>query len=243
MPRTRSGRQAGHRIGTRSGPQSAQSLTRHESNALSNRSRTSSRSTAGDHGSWSIDRALIGPRRRKERADLAQVVIHNRLAAIEAQRRDQLPHPLARHLRIAPEQLVDLVVERIQLRSRPFAPIPRRRRRTQRGPDRVAAQPAAPCQLLDRDAAGEVLASQLSPLLHVDQPLPLSLDHKTERGSRSPRTPPPAPRGSIFDRQRGVSFRGMTLRPEGCRPVSAVASVDRDRGFWGEHRMGRPCNG
>ena len=67
-----------------------------------------------------IDRALKRPRRRREqRPHLAQVVIDDRLAAIEAQRRDQLPDPLTRQRRIAVEQPMDLVLERIELRRPP----------------------------------------------------------------------------------------------------------------------------
>ena len=170
-----------------------------------------------------IDRPLIGPRRRKQRPHLAQIVIDDRLAALEPERRDQLPHPLPRHLRILLEQPMDLVLERIQLRPRRRAPIPRRRRRPQRRPDRVAAQPGPPRQLLDRDAADEVLATQLGPLLHADQPLPPLARPQTEPGSPSPRTPPPrARRGSIFDRRRGVSFHPAPTR-DCCDCLDAAA--------------------
>ena len=66
-----------------------------------------------------INRPLKRPRRRREqRADLAQIVVDDRLAALKAQRRDQLADALPRQLRIRPEQPVDLVLERIKLRTR-----------------------------------------------------------------------------------------------------------------------------
>jgi hypothetical protein len=64
-----------------------------------------------------MDRALKRPRRPKHRADLAQVVIDDRLATIEPQRRDQLPDPLPGHRGIVLEQPMDLVLEPIELRT------------------------------------------------------------------------------------------------------------------------------
>ena len=159
-----------------------------------------------------IDRPLIGPRRHEQRPHVAQIVIDDRLAAIEPQRRDQLTDPLAGHLGVTAQQLVDLVLERIQLRPRSLAPVPRRRRRPQRRPDRVAAQPGPPRQLLDRNAADEMLASQIGPLLHADQPLPPSLDHQTERESPSLRTPPPAPEGVNIRPAEGGDFPAVWRR-------------------------------
>ena len=48
-----------------------------------------------------------------------QVVIDDRLPAIEPKRRDQLPDPLTRQPRITAKQPMDLVLERIELRPRP----------------------------------------------------------------------------------------------------------------------------
>jgi hypothetical protein len=68
----------------------------------------------------SVDRALKRPRWwREQRLDLMQVVIDDRLAALEPERRDQLSDPLARQLGIGLQQPVDLVLERIELRHRP----------------------------------------------------------------------------------------------------------------------------
>jgi hypothetical protein len=62
-----------------------------------------------------IDRPLKRPWPHEQRPDLTQIVIDDRLAAIEPQRLDQLPDPLPRHRRILPEQPVDLVLKRIEL--------------------------------------------------------------------------------------------------------------------------------
>src|SRR5215218_8960482 len=159
-----------------------------------------------------IDRALKRPRRVKQRPHLPQVVIDDRLAAIKAQRSDQLPDPLPRHPRVGLQQPVDLVLERIQLRRRRRPPIIRRRRCPQRCPDRVARHPRPPRKLPDRNAADEVLATQLSPALHVQQaPSTPNSITKTKPGSPAIRTPPPPPEGgqlstggggSVFTRRR-----------------------------------------
>jgi hypothetical protein len=131
----------------------------------------------------SIDGALERPwRRQEQRPHLAQVVVDDRLAAVEPQRHDQLPDPLAGHPRLDLQQPVDLGLERIELRPHRRAPIDRRLVGPQRPADRVAIDPEPPRQLLDRDPANEVLAPQLGPPLHVQQPLP--------PGQARVRTPP-----------------------------------------------------
>jgi hypothetical protein len=144
-------------------------------------------------------------RRLKDRPDLAQVVIDDRLATHIAQRLDQLTDPLARHVGLVLEQPANLVLERIQLRARRCSPITRRVRRAQRRPHRVATQPVPPRQRLDRDATNEVLASQLGPLLHANQPLPpLARQREVRRPSDASAR---AQEGSNFDHRRGVSFQ------------------------------------
>lgn len=60
--------------------------------------------------------ALKRPRwRREQRPDLAQIVVDDRLAAIEAQWHDQPPDALARQLWVRLQQPVDLVLERVEL--------------------------------------------------------------------------------------------------------------------------------
>src|SRR4051812_29805837 len=65
-----------------------------------------------------IDSPLIGARIDEERPDLADVVIDDRLAAAEPQRSDQLADALPRQPRVTAQQLVDLILKRIELRAR-----------------------------------------------------------------------------------------------------------------------------
>jgi hypothetical protein len=59
-----------------------------------------------------IDRPLIRAPRQIARAQLAQVVVEDRLRALVAELLDQLPDPLAGQARIAAQQPIDLVAER-----------------------------------------------------------------------------------------------------------------------------------
>jgi hypothetical protein len=95
-----------------------------------------------------IDRALKRPRRQKQRTHFAQIVINDALAATEAKPLDQLTNADLRQLRIATQQHVNLVPERVQLRRALRALEPRRIRRAQRRPDGVARQPRSTLQLL-----------------------------------------------------------------------------------------------
>lgn len=82
--------------------------------------------------------------------------------SLKAQWLDQLSDPDARHLRVAAHQRVDLILEQIKLMAAPGAKS-RLLRRALCHPDRVARQPGAAHQLLDRDPANEVLPAELSP--------------------------------------------------------------------------------
>ena len=136
-----------------------------------------------------------------------RVVIDDRLARPTAQRLQQLADPDPGQLRVLAQQPVDLVLERLQHARLRRPRIARRPLAAQRPPDRVARQPRRPRQLLDRLAADEMLAPQLSPLLHLDHPLQPPSRRRQRRGSAPPRTTPPTrPRGSVFVRRRGVSF-------------------------------------
>src|SRR5271165_5184890 len=99
-------------------------------------------------------------RLHEQRAHLAQVVIDDRLAAIETERLDQLPDPDPRQLRITAQQIVDLLLERVQLRQALRSTKRRRSIRAQRSPDRVASQPSAAHQLLDRHPTNKMLPAQ-----------------------------------------------------------------------------------
>jgi hypothetical protein len=134
---------------------------------------------------------------------------------------------------------MDLVLERIELRARRRAPITRRLRRPQRRPDRIATQPSPARQRLDRDAADEVLASQLGPPLHANQPLP-PLARPESEGRRPLGRLRPRQGGSIFERRRGSVFNRRRHTTEGRHPhaarISPVAAMPmsdgRARGSW-----------
>lgn len=85
-----------------------------------------------------VDRPLRRPDGPEQRPHLAQIVIEDRLAAIPPQRLEQLADPNPGQSRITVQQPMDLRLEPVELRP-PLPPrIPRRLRRAQRRPDRVA---------------------------------------------------------------------------------------------------------
>src|SRR5579884_169333 len=166
----------------------------------------------------SIDGPLMRPELEEQRSDLAHVPIDDRLATIEPQRLDQLPDPDARQPWVPAQQLVNLLLERVELRRPPRATKLRRSIRPQRGADRVARQSRAPDQLLDRHPTNEMLPAQLGPALHVQHASSWHSINTIEPGSRSPRTPPPPPQvGSIFNRRRRVSFSPVPTPQLACR--------------------------
>jgi hypothetical protein len=129
---------------------------------------------------------------------------------------------------------MDLGLERIELRARRRAAIGRRRIGAQRRPHRVARQPRAPDQLLDRDAPDEVLAPQLGPPLHVQHPFLPASTTMIEPGSTACRTPPPnarggqistGGRGSVFNRRRQSSSIAAFRRLWAPRAVSAQYEI------------------
>src|SRR5215208_6219415 len=151
-----------------------------------------------------INRALKRPRRRREqRADFAQVVVDDRLAAIETELHDQLADALPRQPRIRPEQPVDLVLERIELRSRRRPRITRPVITPKRVADRLPVHARPAMDLPDRQAAHEMQPPHLRPLLHSDHlgPPKLALRKRTQ----APRTPGRSG-GPVFNRRRWSSF-------------------------------------
>ena len=102
---------------------------------------------------------------------------------------------------------MDLVLERVELRRPLRTPKHRRLARAQRHPDRVARQPRAAHQLLDRDTTNEVLPAQLGPALHLKHdPSPGLDDNNRARLTTPPDTSATAQAGSNLNRRRGVSF-------------------------------------
>jgi len=136
-----------------------------------------------------INRALVGARRPEHRAHLTQVVIDDRLAAIKPKRRDQLPDPLPSDLRVIPEQPVDLILKRIELRPARRAPIDRRLVAVNRSTDGVPMQPGPTVDLPHRQATHEVQPPDLRPLLHSDHlGPPRARSAQTSPGSAGHRT-------------------------------------------------------
>jgi hypothetical protein len=183
-------------------------------------------------------------RRREQRPDLAQVVIDDRLAAIEAQRRDQLPDALPRQLRVLAQQPVDLVLERgpastPQARAHNAAP---RRWRSRCGSCRDAARSGD--DLPDRQAAHEMQPPHLRPRLHSDHlGLPSSLCANEPRLRRPPNAQAvhfsTGAGGPVFTRRRqprAPAIRGLLLPPSrrsghAHRPMArAGATTSASRG-------------
>src|SRR3954470_24297464 len=104
---------------------------------------------------------------------------------------------------------MDLVLERIELRSRRRPAIDRRRIGPHRPTDRIAIDAKPPRQLLDRHPADEVLAPQLGPPLHVQHP---SSRPRPRRPSQA--QPPPgrlrhtSPTGVKFQPAKGGEYSG-----------------------------------
>jgi hypothetical protein len=78
------------------------------------------------HLTRAIDRPLMRPLPFEQRPHLTQIVIQDRLAAVEPERLDQLADADPRQLRILLQQPTDLVPKRLQLR-RPLRNTKRRR--------------------------------------------------------------------------------------------------------------------
>src|SRR5215207_5456390 len=179
-----------------------------------------------------IDRPLKRPRRRREQwPHLAQIVIDDRLAALEPELGDQLADALARQPRISLEQPMDLVLKRIKLRTRRRPRIARRLIAPKRAADRLPVQPGPAMNLADRQAAHEVQPPHLRPLLHSDHlgPPELALRKRTQ----APRTTGRSS-GPLCNRRRWPSFHpAPTTKPRMWR------SEVRDR-RGALHRSGVP---
>ncbi len=154
-----------------------------------------------------IDSALVGARSLKQRAHLAQVIVDDRLRTGKAERLDQLSNPDAGELGVATQQLVDLLLERIEFRWPRWALIARRMIRAKSTTHPVAIDAITAHQLLDPHAPHEMLPAQLGPALHVQHIPSPGLDRRRPSQAQAP----PGrlrlrPRGCIFNRRRGVSF-------------------------------------
>jgi hypothetical protein len=176
-----------------------------------------------------IDRPLIGAPGQVARAELAQVVVEDRLRALVAELLDQLPDPLARQARIAAQQAIDLVAEGIELRGPSRPAIAGRLLRTKRAPDRLPITARAALDLLDREPLDEMHAADLRPLLHTNQLLLLASACRTEPGSEPHRTTPPERRqgGSVFNRRRMRSIQAAPTRSASVSPTTQWVPGDQ----------------
>ena len=115
-----------------------------------------------------VDRALVSARSQMKRPHLAQVVVDDRLRALEADRLELLADDDARQFRILAEQAIDLVLERVELRAL-RRPLVARRLIALRGtPDRLAVEARAAVDLVNRQPSHEAQPPHLRPLLHSD---------------------------------------------------------------------------
>jgi hypothetical protein len=142
------------------------------------------------------------PHPEKEWPHLAQVIVDDRLAAIDPQRLDLLTNPHPAQPRVVLQQPVDLVLERIQLRRYRRPLIPRRLRRTHRASDRVPIDPITPRELLDPNPTNEMLPPKLGPTLHVKHTL---LPGSINKNRASVNRPPDASTTAL---NRGASSTG-----------------------------------
>src|SRR4051812_43567934 len=182
-----------------------------------------------------VDGALKGPPDHKPRANLAHVVVEDRLATVIAQLGGHLAQPQRLDARIGPQLPADPLPIRIELRHRRRPRIPRRRLGRQRPPDRLAVQPRPLADLTDRQPLDPAHAPDLRPLLHADHTLLLA---RSSRSSESPdpagRTDP-APGGPLLDRRRWTTIHPAPTEATrlvervGSTTVSAAPGFDADR--------------
>ena len=181
------------------------------------------------------------PELQEHGPDLAQVIVDDRLAAIEPQRLDLLPDSHPRQLRVVLQQPVDLVLERVELR-RPLRTLERRRQiRPQRPLDRVPRQPRPAHQLLDRHPAHEMLPPQLRPPLHVKHASSWpSINTNEARLTITPDASATIPGGQISTgeggsvshrrRQRGAPLDEASTRVQAIHPSGFPLACDRPDG-------------
>src|SRR3954467_5313364 len=194
-----------------------------------------------------VDGALKGPPDHKPRANLAHVVVEDRLATVIAQLGGHLAQPQRLDARIGPQLPADPLPIRIELRHRRRPRIPRRRLGRQRPPNRLAVQPRPLADLTDRQPLDAVHAPDLRPLLHADHTLLLA------RSSRSSESPDPAgrtdptPGGPLFDRRRWTTIHPAptpfetSLSPTAGPEHLWSATVRRRYGTLGRTRAGPSC--
>ncbi len=155
-----------------------------------------------------VDGALVGAPGGKARADLAQVVVEDRLAALITELGEQLADAGAGDAVVRAQKALDLLLEGVELGGRLRPVVGRWALRRQGAADRFPVQTGAAADLPDRDAVDEVHPPDLRPVLHVDHLLLLASISSIGRASRPGRMAPALRQGgSVFDRRRWSSFQ------------------------------------
>jgi hypothetical protein len=155
----------------------------------------------------------------------------------------KLADPDPGQLGILAQRRVDLVLERLQHAHLRHSRVARRLLAPQRPPHRVARQASSRRELLDRLAADEMLASQLSPLLHLNHPSSHLTSPTATRLSNAPDDSAARPRGSVSSGGGGQFSRGArhdrSPRPgqttSGCEGV-VRNTFRRGRFSWPPHQ-------
>jgi hypothetical protein len=181
-----------------------------------------------------IDPPLERAPDQEPRPDLAHIFIEDRLAALIAKLDRQLPQPPRRNPRTGLQLLADPLPERIELRPRRLAHIPRRSLAPQRTTDRATVKPTPTADLPKREPLDPVHPPDLSPLLHPDHTLLLARSLDRARVKTRPDAPNPAPGGSLFNRRTWVSIQPA--------PTSARASWTVHRGRCDQRRWSHNPN-
>ena len=177
-----------------------------------------------------VDGALVGAPGSEARAHLAQVVVEDRLAAFEAELRDQLADAGAGHAVVALQQALDLLLEGVEFGGRLRSAVGRRVLRRQGAPDGFPMQAGAPADLPNRDAVDEVQPPDLRPVLHVDHPLLLASISSIGRASGPGRMAPAPRQGGQFSTGAGGPVFRRRLQLADRAAMSRGDLVDFERG-------------
>lgn len=155
-----------------------------------------------------VDGALVGALGSQQRAQLAQVLVEDRLAADVAELGDQLADAGVGDPVIGAQQPLDLGLEGVELGGPRRPLIAWRSIGAPRRADRVAGQAGAPADLLDRDPVDRVHPPDLRPLLHVQHAFLPARPLRSDRVCAHPDALAAVGRGGQFSTgERGSVFR------------------------------------
>jgi hypothetical protein len=172
----------------------------------------------------SIDGALVGALGTEDRAQLAQVIIENRLGASVTGLFDQLADSGVGDSLDLAEQAGDLLAVGIELGSLGGTTVARWLLGADRPTDRLSIAAGSASDLLDPQPIYEMHATDLRPLLHLDQLLLLASASLTGPGCDSHRTP----EGGQFSTGQGWGV--FRRRLHSSRPSARLRSFSRAAG-------------